>query len=193
MRKFLERTFTDPIRGIGRIARGNVRQGLRDMSGAAPIAAMFAGGPVGSTIVGALGGALGAKKDASMKDFLTGGLKGAGAGLAAGAAGGALRGAQGGAQGLSGMGNAVRGAAGKVGSYVGRPEVLAGAARGAAEMYSGAQSNQLRGRELQLAEDRFANERQRQDTEASRQRRIAELLAPLFAQLSQAQNSSPRM
>lgn len=96
-----------PVRGIGRIARGHVREGLRDIGQgvktAAPAIAFIPGvGLPAAAAIGAAGGVLGAKKHAGVGDFVRGGLQGA----AAGAAG----------EGLQGIGKMAMGARGLIGA-----------------------------------------------------------------------------
>jgi len=85
--RFLRRNITDPFRDAGRgvrnVAQGNVRQGLRDLSGLTKLAAAFVpGGPLAAGAVGALGGAMGAGRGASLGDVAGSAAKGAGQGLA---------------------------------------------------------------------------------------------------------------
>jgi len=88
MRRFIERYTSNPIRGLGRIVRGNVRQGLRDMAPAAKIAAAFIpGGALASAGLGAAAGALEQERGASARDIVGGAVRGAGTATA-------LRGAQ---------------------------------------------------------------------------------------------------
>ena len=83
MRRFIERYTSNPIRGLGRIARGNVRQGLRDMAPAAKVAAAFIpGGALASAGLGAAAGALEQGRGASAKDFARGAAGGAATGMA---------------------------------------------------------------------------------------------------------------
>jgi len=94
MRRFIERYTSDPIRGLGRIARGNVRQGLRDMAPSAKIAAAFIpGGALATAGLGAAAGALEQGRGASFGDIAGGAVRGAGTATA-------LRGAAQQAQGL---------------------------------------------------------------------------------------------
>jgi hypothetical protein len=94
MRRFIERYTSDPIRGLGRIARGNVRQGLRDMAPSAKIAAAFIpGGALATAGLGAAAGALEQGRGASFGDIAGGAARGAGTAMA-------LRGAAQQAQGL---------------------------------------------------------------------------------------------
>lgn len=93
MRRFIQRYTTDPIRGIGRMARGNVRQGLRDIAPAAQVAAMFVpGGQAASAGLGALAGALGQERGASAGDFARGAVGGASTAMAGRAAQQGIRG-----------------------------------------------------------------------------------------------------
>jgi hypothetical protein len=83
LRKGAERFVTNPVRGVGRIARGNVRQGLRDIAPAAQVGAMFVpGGQAASAGLGALAGALGQERGASVGDFARGAVGGAGTAMA---------------------------------------------------------------------------------------------------------------
>jgi len=174
MRRFIERYTSNPIRGLGRIVRGNVRQGLRDMAPAAKIAAAFIpGGALASAGLGAAAGALEQERGASARDIVGGAVRGAGTATA-------LRGAQ---QQVRGMltGGGSGGAAGalpvdgvaaspaglpvddlitstttptsdpsrlkRLGGFLGRDAVASGIAQGAFGAFEGAQERESRERE----------------------------------------------
>lgn len=75
-------TVSNPVRGIGRIARGNVRAGLRDIGSSvktlSPALAFVPGvGTAAALGIGALGGGLAAKKGAGIGDVAKGAAGGA--------------------------------------------------------------------------------------------------------------------
>jgi hypothetical protein len=208
LKKGAEKFITDPVRGVGRIARGDVRQGLRDMSGAVQAASMFVpGGAMVAGGLGALGGAMGAGKGASFGDVagraalggaagvggqamrkgfqsgmadgggIGGGLKNLFTGGGGGAGGGAA--APGGQEAQSMLGR-LGGAAQSVGRFAAQPQVAAGIARGAADMYGGNQASGIRQQELDLMRSRFDEERRQTSQEEERRRMIAQLLAPMW-------------
>lgn len=83
LRRFIEKYTTNPIRGVGRILRGNVRQGLRDIAPSAKVAAAFIpGGLPAAAALGATAGALEQGPGASAKDFARGAVGGAATGMA---------------------------------------------------------------------------------------------------------------
>lgn len=196
LKKGVQKVITNPIRGVGRIARGNVRQGLRDMSGAVQTAAMFVpGGAMVAGGLGALGGAMGAGKGASFGDIAgraaLGGAAGVGgqamrkgfqSGMAdGGGLGGGLKNLfTGGGGGAGGEPGRLGRAAESVGNFVKQPQVAAGIARGAADMYGGNQASNVRQQELDLMRSRFDEERRQTSQEEERRRMIAELLAPMW-------------
>lgn len=91
MLKGITRAVGNLGRGVGRIARGNVREGLRDIGGSAktlaPALAFIPGvGTAAALGIGAVGGALSSRSGASANDFLRGAATGAGrAGVGVGA------------------------------------------------------------------------------------------------------------
>lgn len=203
--------IASPFRGIGRIARGNVRQGLRDLSGATKLAAAFVpGGAMAAGALGALGGAMGAQRGAGFGDV----AKGAGGGALAGMGGQiARKGFQAGMADGGGIGGGIKGMFTGAGRTPGTPPapsvkplppsqsmlsragkfatenapLLGGIASGAGTAYSGFQQADVARGQLDLA-TRQQEQREREAQEERENRaRIAELLAPLFRQMAERQ------
>lgn len=141
---------------------------------ALPAAGFALGGPLGAAAGGALAGATGRGRP-QLKNVLTGAAAGGAAGLGAGALGAV------GGQGGSAMGSSLRNmftGAGR--AALANPEITAGIARGAADMYGSNQASGIRQQELDLMRDRFGEERRQTSQEEERRRMIAQLLAPMW-------------
>lgn len=94
--KGVGRAISRPVRGVGRMLRGNFREGLGDIAHGAKYAAGFIPGvgPLAAAGIGAAAGALerGAEQGFNAGNIIRGGAGGAVAGLTGEAAQGALRG-----------------------------------------------------------------------------------------------------